>query len=191
MDLNSKDVLKDLDTKLDEIIAFTKSLSRCGDEELSTPPAQGSWSVLECLEHLNRYAEFYIPEFKSVISNGKPSLSETYKPGWFGYKSAKDMLPTDTGVKNPMKTFKSKNPSITGPKLNRDVIDLFLKHQESLKKIVSAAEVVNLGRSRIRTTLPLIKFKLGDGLQFVIFHQVRHIAQAKRALNAVQESIAA
>jgi hypothetical protein len=90
------------------------------------------------------------------------------------------MLPTETGVENPMKTFRSKNPKFA--KLDSSVLEAFENDQKELRKLVEEARGKDLGSVMCRTTLPLIRFHLCDAIEFVINHQVRHIVQAKRAL---------
>jgi uncharacterized damage-inducible protein DinB len=80
-----------------------------------------------------------------------------------------------------MNTFKSKNPM--NDRLTRESLRNFQKQQEELKAILKKAETRDLSRKKIKTTLPLIRFYFSDGLEFVINHQIRHMAQAERALS--------
>ena len=43
-----------------------------------------SWSALECVEHLNRYGDFYIPEIANKIRTSKHKNHEIFKSNWLG-----------------------------------------------------------------------------------------------------------
>ena len=36
-------------------------------ETLTWRPNESSWNILECIEHLNRYADYYLPEIREAI----------------------------------------------------------------------------------------------------------------------------
>ena len=46
--------------------------------QLNRQPAPQSWSILECLEHLNRYGNFYLPEIDRQIQKGAKVSNQTF-----------------------------------------------------------------------------------------------------------------
>jgi uncharacterized damage-inducible protein DinB len=78
-----------------------------------------------------------------------------------------------------MKTFKSKDPQRTG-EAQSNAIEIFILNQQRFLELVKQSKSINLTK-RVKTTLALIKFKLGDALRFVIYHEVRHVGQAQKA----------
>ena len=60
-----------------------------------------------------------------------------------------------------------------------------LKLQEELLSYLETAKNKNLDKIKTKTTLPILKFKLGDTFRFIIHHNERHIVQAKRVLNSL------
>lgn len=178
-DMNSQETLDELELRINRLIKQAQSLSVLPETVLNKKPNPDSWNALECLDHLNRYSTFYIPAFKAAIANAKNGFEPDFKPTWLGEKSANDMLPVDDKLPTIMKTFKSKNPSIDG--IGSDVIKQFIKDQTEFLAIIESARKVSLDRTRSKTTLPFIKFKLGDALRFVIYHEVRHMIQAEKA----------
>jgi hypothetical protein len=42
---------------------------------------------------------------------------------------------------------------------------------------------VNLNTVKVKTTLPLLRFNLGDTFRFVIEHNARHFEQLERAVS--------
>lgn len=161
---------------------FSKSLLEFSDKKLQFKSNQKSWSVLECLEHLNLYGDFYIPEIKKRIHQSETKSKTQFKSGFLGNKFAIDMLPKQ-GMKT-MNTFKSKNP--INSNLNKDKVLLrFTQQQEELSKLLHLAKSKNLTKIKTAITLPLLKFRLGDTFRFVIYHNERHIVQAKRVLKSL------
>ena len=65
-----------------------------------------SWSILECLEHLNLYGDFYLPQMEKSIKNTTFKNENEFRSGLLGNYFAKTMLPEEK--LNKMKTFKDK-----------------------------------------------------------------------------------
>jgi hypothetical protein len=66
-----------------------------------------SWNVLECLQHLNLYGDFYLPAMDAKIKASHTKPEREFKPGLLGDYFAKSMLPGQKMKK--MKTFADKN----------------------------------------------------------------------------------
>ena len=136
------------------------------------------WSILECLEHLNRYSIYYNAEIeKSILRAFKSDNSGVEaKSTWLGNRFIKMMHPDNTAKQ---KTFARMNPASSA--LNQSTLDKFLQHQNELLRLLQKASDVNLNKTSIPVEfIKLLKMNLGDGLQFVIVHELRHINQAKR-----------
>jgi len=181
--MNRTEFLEELEQKLSAIQRDLEKFSSIEETTLSKHPAEGKWNVLECIEHLHRYNEYYLPQFRKSLSKSKLTSTDKMKRGSFGMKSAKSMLPSETGVRNPMKTFKSKNSLHSN--VSKAVLAVFEKELYELQTLVKDAYDRDIGRVRCKTTLPFIRFRLCDAMEFVINHQVRHMAQANRALEGV------
>lgn len=146
-------------------------------ETLRYKPDAESWSILECIEHLNRYGNFYIPEIAQRIETSKFSKSAHFKAGFFGNYFAKSMLPREK--LNKMRAFKSMNPNHA--ELDSSVLDLFLGQQEQLLQLLEKAADTDLIRVKTATSIAgWIKLRLGDTLRVVVYHNARHIAQAEK-----------
>ncbi|MEN9639056.1 MAG: hypothetical protein RLZZ262_924 [Bacteroidota bacterium] len=136
-----------------------------------------SWSVLECLEHLNRYGDFYLPCITQKIKNASLNTDPVFKPGLLGNYFANMMLPKEK--LNKMKTFKDKNPLHS--KLDPKVIGTFIQQQHQLLELLEKSKTINLNAVKIPTTISsLIKIKLGDTYRFYINHMIRHFQQIDR-----------
>ncbi|WP_353102670.1 DinB family protein [Myroides odoratus] len=164
-----------------EAIAFQE----LPDFLLYTRPQPASWSVLECIEHLNRYGYFYIPEITIRISTSKYTTpSPIFKSGFLGNHFAKSMLPK--AKLNKMKTFKSMNPSTSH--VDREVLTVFIQQQDSLIALLEQAKNINLNQTKTSISISKwIKLKLGDTLKVVVFHNLRHLVQMQNILNNLKE----
>lgn len=161
-------------------LQYAQILTQKTEEELNFRTSQDSWSSLECLEHLNRYGDFYIPEISRNISSAGKSSQPYFKPGILGNYFAKSMIPKEK--MNKMKTLKIMNPIHS--QLNKGVIDTFMKQQEKLLELLEEARHIDIEKTKTSISISkLIKLRLGDTFRFVIYHNVRHIEQIKRILS--------
>lgn len=156
-------------------------------EKLKQKQNAQSWNILECIEHLNRYGDFYIPEINRRIENSKYKRSENFKSGILGNYFAKSMLPKEE--LNKMKTFKIMNP--LNCSLDKSVLDKFLFQQKQILQLLEKSKNTDL--TRIKTSISIskwIKIRLGDTFRVVIYHNLRHMVQAKNILNKPAGNIA-
>lgn len=174
-------LLNDLKKRTDALIQESQRFKSFDAGLLNTKPSADRWSILECIEHLNLYGDFYLPEFETRILNAnKDGHDRSFKSGWFGEYTVMSMLPKDNKV-STMKTFASKDPSNSN--LTIASIDRFIKQQERMLKLLDQAQQVNISKVICRTTLPVIRFKLGTTFRFVIYHNERHFWQANNVLS--------
>lgn len=172
-------LLESLSTQVKEIIKKAAPLKERDSKELNWRPAPDSWSILECLEHLNLYGQFYLPAIERGIHRSKTSPEPEFKPGFLGNYFAESMLPKEQLKK--MKTFKSKDPIHTA--LDKTVIDTFLQQQQQLLILLTRSRKVSLNKIKIPTSISaMLQLKLGDTFRFVINHELRHLQQVERLL---------
>jgi hypothetical protein len=170
-----------------QLLSEAESFQTLTLAQLNWRKTPASWSILECLEHLNRYGNFYLPEIEARIHKGKPAvtLDSTFRSGWLGDYFAN--LMRSTKKSNRMKTFSSMNP--LGSTLDLTVLDEFIRQQQQLVRLLTKAQQVDLTRTRTSISLSrFITLRLGDTFRFVIYHNQRHINQAKRALAAQKQT---
>lgn len=160
-------------------LKYAETLLQQTDEKLNSRMSEGSWSVMECLEHLNRYGDFYIPEINQRISSSKKSPAPVFKPGILGNYFAKSMLPKDK--LNKMKTLKNMDP--INSQLDKRVVEKFIRQQSQFLDLLEKAASVDLNTVKTSVSISkLIKIKLGDTFRFVIYHNERHINQASKII---------
>ena len=202
--MKQSEVIEELKSTIKRQIEKVEEFKSLGELALSTNPSPESWNALQCLEHLNRYAEFYVHSIGNQLNNktrtssyagistpldvtateDKKTNDLEFIPGYWGSKFIKSMKPDENGQIKKMNAFKSKNPSLQEAKT--DSLERFLEYQEHWLSILDKAREFDLNKNKCSLTIPIIKMNLGATMQFVIAHQERHINQAERALSAVE-----
>ena len=180
MKTTSEQLIEDLIERIRQHLNATEKFKMLSDSYLNKRPAPESWSVLECIEHLNLYGDFYLPEIGKRIRNSRYPAEHNFKSGWLGNYFANSMLPKEK--LNKMKTFKDKNP--IGSRLDRKTLDRFTNQQHQMLKLLEQARNISLNRTRTAISISnLIRLKLGDTFRFVVYHNQRHIVQAEKAVS--------
>jgi hypothetical protein len=176
--LTQSDLITQKEAQLERIQKKVDLLLQCKPSLLAQKPSKESWSALECMDHLNRYGKFYIPEIKSKLLN-RPALTSgttVFKSGWLGAYFTKSMLPPGKKV-NKMKTFKSMNPSFSST--DPDTVAIFIEQLSEIRYLLELSRGVDLNRVRTGITLTRwLTFKLGDTFGFYLNHLERHVNQA-------------
>lgn len=179
----TNDLIQNLIERTQKNIKAVDRFNQLSEEALNWRKTPDSWSVLECIEHLNRYGDFYIPEIKHRIVTTKHSNIAYFKSSWLGEYFAQSMLPK--AHLNTMKTFKSMNP--IGSHLTNNVLTTFLEQQQQLLDLLEQAKHVNLRKTKTGISISKwIKLRLGDTFRVIIYHNERHIIQAQNVINQLQ-----
>lgn len=144
-------------------------------DSLNWKQASESWSTLECIEHLNRYGDFYIPEITNKIKTSKYKRSEIFKSNWLGKYFSKSVSYNED--LNKMKTFKSMNP--LNSELDIQTLEKFINQQHQIIELLDKSKNVSLDKTKTAISIStLIKLRLGDTFRVLIYHNERHIKQA-------------
>ncbi len=149
--------------------------------QLNYKKSPESWSILECIEHLNLYGDFYLPEIqKQILKAEKVSIASTVKSGLLGNYFA-NLMKVKNGEVKKMQSPKDKNPA--NSHLTVTTIDRFLKQQELLKSLILQSKKIDLTKTKTAISISsLIKLRLGDTFRFLVFHIERHMQQADKVL---------
>jgi hypothetical protein len=163
-----------------------KKLSFLSANQLNWQKSTDSWSVKQTLIHLNEYARFYHTEFVKRIEQTRfkePIPQFVSSPlGKSAWKSMK--LGNANNVKRRFHSPKQYNPLVNNQLNEDDTVVNFLKNQLELVHILDSAKQVNLRKVKIPISISkIIRLRLGDALQFVIYHNERHIQQIKNTIS--------
>ena len=183
------------DELIPELLRKSREISRQINEffaeneevKLRQRPTPETWNVLDCIAHLNRTYDWYLPQLKKSflqISSAKAKLS--YRPGYFGQKMTEGSQPTQGKIRFRMKTFKKFEPHTDDQKAEQ-VLQTYLENQRQFEQYLEQAKNIHLGKIRVTSAVgPILRFKLGDCFRFLIAHEERHLLQAQRILEEVR-----
>ena len=180
-------LLSELVDQVNQQIIFTKeNLKPLNFQLLKDRPSPDHWGIAECLEHLNLYGDYYLPEIEKRIHKAKPVNDDyIYKSGWLGNYFAESMLPKDGRIKNKMKTFKNKNPAYLS--VPENVVNRFLTQQEKLIQLLEQSKSIHLNKIWVPVSIAkMIRLNLGDTFRFFINHQIRHFHQIENVLKQIK-----
>ena len=178
--------LDELEVQFAEISArFQALVDSAGTEMCAKPPALGSWSAAECLQHLSLSADAYFPVWQQVIATAGPRKAEINAPYsvdfWGRFLS---------WILEPPVRIRSKTPVPFQPAECRnigEVLDRFLERQE---RMVGALRRCR-GRAidEVKMASPIdsrIKYSIWSSFVVNAAHQRRHLWQAEQAITCVR-----
>jgi hypothetical protein len=146
-------------------------------------PAPGRWSVAECVEHLNRTAEAFIPLLHAALELGRrvpapaPRRLRRDPLGWL--LSAIMAAPSVLARTRTTLPFDPSSSPMAEP---AELLRRFDERQQELIACVEAGAGLPLDRLRVHSPFdPRIRYSLYSALVLLPRHQARHIAQAERA----------
>lgn len=181
----AEDLINSLQQDIRQLLQAAEFFRDIDRTKLNYPPAEGAWTVLQALEHLNMYNRYYLPEIEKKVAIVPKEWNAWFVPGMLGDYFTRIMLPGDVqGAKNKMKTPKGYRPDLV---LDVDkVLPEFIAQQHRLIRLLEIARKRNLNEIRIPISISrLVKLKLGDTFRFLIAHEQRHMVQARNALKAL------
>jgi len=178
MKIKTEELIDDLIQRTKVILNEAEQLKLLSIDLLNQKPTPESWSILECLEHLNRYGDFYIPEIKLRLQAApKTDDALVFKSGLLGNYFAVSMLPKEQ--LNKMNTFKSMNPA--GSELDEQVIEEFISQQKQLLDLLDKSRKVDLRKTKTAISISKwIKLRLGDTFRVLVYHNQRHMVQVEK-----------
>lgn len=177
MQIASETLISELQKQTRDIIYRADKFANLSDTELNWRPAANKWSILECLQHLNLYGDYYLPAIKENLASTKHITPVTiFKSGTIGNYMANSMKPGPKMKK--MKTPADKNP--LNSSLDVAVIKNFIGQQNELLDLLEESRLIDIQNTKIPISLTkYLKLRLGDIFRFTVHHNDRHIVQAE------------
>jgi hypothetical protein len=177
--MHTATLLQQLQQQVQEVLATLEhEFNLLPDHALCYKPAPDQWSVLECLEHLNRYARYYHPVLAAALGQAPPSTSQELRFTWMGRKSYEMMRPENSKAH---KTLARMNPAQSS--LGREVLAEFQQHQQEMLALLARATGKDLNHKVVPVEFfRLLRLRAGEALLFIVAHTRRHIQQAQRVV---------
>jgi len=179
---NSDEIIQQFLSEAPNLIdSCTRQFGELTETQINWKPSEGKWSIGECLAHLVVAHKLYY----SKVSDLQPKFehsgdgSSMFKHTFFGRMILKYVEPNST---KKVKTFKIFKPG--SRKIDTSIINSFCEEVETM---ISFAEKLNgIDLTKFKFSSPatkLLKMNLGDALLINLYHDKRHLNQAKKVLN--------
>ena len=178
----------------DRINGITSDLSRVASdaqktfgglsaEQLNWKPAEKSWSVGQCFEHIIRTNELFYPEFESLATGTRQnSFWENWSPltGWFGRFFIKVVSEDSKKAKAPSKAI------VPPSEIEPNIFERFERHIADVNQKIESCAAAD--RQKTVLTFPfkgrIFTYTLDDAYTAVVEHTRRHFRQANRVTEA-------
>jgi hypothetical protein len=183
MHADLQSMLRQIETNKAEGQAIVAGLT---DDQLNWHAAERSWSILDCLEHLNVGVTKTLPAFDRSIAEGRAKgqlSSGPFKYSWF----ARMMV----GSMEPPPKFRMKAPRLirvvpVTTRRSAEVVPQFLRVRDQLADRVRQADGLDLARVRLVSPINrLLRMPLGGYFNFILAHDRRHLWQARNVRTAL------
>lgn len=181
MKINTIALIADLEDRTHKATALVQVFQKLAESQLRYKENPNTWSVLECIAHLNRYYAFYLPLLqKAIHKEAVKKGSGSFRSGWLGQFFVKLMEPKEGKIKK-MKAMAVMNPN--GTPVDAVVLQDFIANQEAFLQLLEACRTLDLNAVSIPTVMSRwITINLGDTLRFMVVHHERHLLQAQNCL---------
>lgn len=156
-------------------------VARLSDAQFTWQPSPESWSVAQCIDHLNSTAREYLPMLDEGIADA--IRRGLYHPGPYTYNWIGRVM---VWVVSPNTRIRATAPKAFQPPVGRprhDVMAAFRAYQVQYIDRLRQANGLDLARSRVSSpAVRWIRMPLGSGFAVMIAHERRHLGQARRVI---------
>lgn len=146
-------------------------------DQFNWRPAEGRWSIAQCIEHLNVTARLYLPALDEGIDEA--IRRGLYGEGPFTYSLLTRAL---LGLVEPPPRIRLKTPKAFLPPPERgrqETLAAFRAYQIQYVDRLRQANGLDLSRARVaHPGSRLVRIALGTGFAIVCAHERRHLWQA-------------
>lgn len=151
------------------------------DDAFNWKPSAKSWSVGECVVHLNTIAKGYLPDLERLASGDAPRGEGPFRYGFLAGQFINAVRPGS----RPIPTVGAmKPPKASGARSEIDkerAMTSFDSYSDRLVAVCHDASGLDLGAIKMRSPfLKLMKLPLGAFIEALGLHAMRHVNQAER-----------
>ena len=151
------------------------------DERFNWRPDERSWSVAQCLDHLNISNRAYLDPMRAALERARRQgrvRRGAIQPGFLGRWFVATLEPP------PKRRLPAPKKIVPAARKGRDeVIGEWRRIQAEVKDLLRAGAAQDLNGIRfVNPFFSLIRFSVGTGFQVIAAHERRHLWQAERIL---------
>jgi hypothetical protein len=152
------------------------------EEQFSWRPTPGSWSVAECIDHLNVTARLFLPQLDESIADA--TRRGLYGEGPFAHDLVGRIF---VRTMEPPSRIKVKAPTSFQPaqRTRPEIMAAFRAYQVQFVDRLRQASGLDLRRAKVSSPASSwIKMSLNSGFALMAAHERRHLWQAQRVIAA-------
>jgi hypothetical protein len=153
------------------------------DAQINWRPSETSWSIAQCLDHLGRGNTVYAAALQQAVQKARaasPPRKGPVRPGWL---SRLFIWSLDAPPRIKMSAPKKIVPAASHKR--DEVLEMFLRSQEDMRKVLREGADLDLNRIRFRNPFIVsLRFTVGAGLLIIAAHNRRHLWQAEQVRQA-------
>ena len=182
--LNTKSLNRELQDYAYKVEAIKRDtdelLERMTDAEFNWRPSEHSWSIAQCLVHLNLTNELYLAPMRQAIKEAKAQglfADGPFKHSFFGNLFVRSIEPP------PRMKFKVPARVLDPPPDQplADVRSKYMKLQDEILMSMEEANGVHLAKVKVQSPFSkLIRLSLGQCFALLTAHERRHLWQARQ-----------
>ena len=159
--------------------AFIQLVQPLTDQQLNWRPADGRWSIGECMAHLTATGRVYIAPLERAVDGGFMRGhvgGRDFQPGRVGRWLIAQMEPPPRRRTTAPRKIIPQHVESAGPLRNA-----YEETHRDLIRVVLRAEGLDLARVKLRSPLmPLLRQPLGTWMAVLAAHERRHLWQARQ-----------
>jgi hypothetical protein len=149
------------------------------DERFNWRPDGRSWSVAQCLDHLNVANRAYLGPMRAALERARQKGAMrrgAIQPGFVGRWFVATLEPP------PKRRLPAPKKIVPAARKGRDeVMEEWRRVQSEAKELLREAAGQDLNGTRfVNPFFSLIRFSVGTGFQVIAAHERRHLWQAER-----------
>jgi hypothetical protein len=145
------------------------------DDQFNWRPSPTQWSISECLAHLNVADGLDVPAIRDAIQGGRAAGLTGKGPFRYGFLSRNFVRFSEPPVRLRFKAPKVYRPLPDQPK--NKVVPAFIAIHDQLLELILKSNGLDLGRVKVGTLFPRVKFSLGQRFALLAAHDRRHLRQ--------------
>ncbi|HEX6322271.1 MAG TPA: DinB family protein [Vicinamibacterales bacterium] len=152
------------------------------DAAFNRQPAEGGWSVGQCLDHLNQMNRLYFGAIRAALARAgrrRAPVTEPLASSWFGNWFAASMEPGTRKVRAPRQAV----PRSVAPRA--EVAAEFLRGLDEIEAALKDAATIDLNRPTFASPFfRLSRVRAGTGFRILLAHMRRHLTQAETVVRS-------
>lgn len=148
------------------------------NEQLNWQPRPGSWSIGQCLEHLNISNRALIGKIEPVLNSAKSSGPRGEGPFVYGFISRWLLRSLQPPARSRLKTKPEFEPAAGKPM--EEILPAWKQTHERLETLIRESNGLDLAAIKVTSPfLSLLRYPLGMAFWIQTAHDRRHLNQAR------------